>query len=224
MFTIPPPPIPRMSFEASRYRTPHFTRRDYGYAWVPSANSAFPPGYDPRLTEGTNGDGGTEASQRVHEKPDEAAAVTPSVSGAVVPHQHAQPESRDPVPKFPLAIRSGGGEKIVIKKYKPKSQPPRFVPRQVKDSKAAEANTSSKHSTAKAEEEEVNREIRREAFRLGQDQGPLLPTDPETRERLLGQRPLVEPAVEASVVTSVKAIRKRLSKVGLCDARSSLST
>ena len=159
------------------------------------------------------------ASEEGGEATNEAGAqLVPSASGAVVFHEHAQPKPKEPASKPPLPVHSGGGEKIIIKQYKPRGPPPRFVPRQVQEkkdsnSRPADANVPTERSKVKAKEDEMNREIRREAFRLGNDQGPSLPTDPEMREQLLGQRPLVEPKVEASVLTSVKAIRKRLSKV-----------
>ena len=219
VFRIPPPPMPGVTFDARQYRTPHFSRKDYGFAWVPSANSAFPPGYDPRLPEKRSSDDRTHASEEGGETTNEAGAqLVPSASGAVVFHEHAQPKPKEPASKPPLPVHSGGGEKIIIKQYKPRGPPPRFVPRQVQEkkdsnSRSADANVPTECSKVKAKEDEMNREIRREAFRLGNDQGPSLPTDPEIREQLLGQRPLVEPKVEASVLTSVKAIRKRLSKV-----------
>ena len=213
--------MPGVTFDARQYRTPHFSRKDYRFAWVPSANSAFPPGYDPRLPEERSSNDRTRASEEGGEKTNEAGAqLVPSASGAVVFHQHTRPKPKEPASKPPLPVHSGGGEKIIIKQYKPRGPPPRFVPRQVQEkkdsnSRPADANAPTERSKAKAKEDEMNREIRREAFRLGNDQGPSLPTDPEMREQLLGQRPLVEPKVEASVLTSVKAIRKRLSKVWL---------
>ncbi|KAL8560347.1 hypothetical protein ACOMHN_006078 [Nucella lapillus] len=232
-FQIPPPPMPGVSFDAGQHRTPHFTRRDYGFAWVPSANSNFPPGYDPRLPQGggeVDEDGEADASVQGRDGARLSSSTTDSAGDndrlqlvRSTPHAHSHQPLQSLPPSKPNNSTAessaknsvSSSSKVIVKQYKPKGPPPRFVPRQInKDSREIKSGGASAPSSAdrKKEEDEVNREIRREAFRLEKDQGPSLPSDPETREQFLGQRPLVDPKVEASVVTSVKAIRKRMSK------------
>ncbi|KAK7110463.1 proline-rich protein 12-like [Littorina saxatilis] len=218
VFSIPPPPMPGVNFDASQLRTPHFNRRDYGYAWVPSANATFPSGYDARLSqEQSRRDSECKETVSSHEsdvKTVESEKHYPlSVSSALAVHRQSLSKPSEPGPKKSTSAGSKKGDKVIIRQYKAKGAPPRFVPRQIKEKKDSKPETPGKRSAQnKAKEDELNRQIRKEAFRLGEDQGPTLPSDPETKEQLLGQRPLVEPQVEASVLTSVKAIRKRLSK------------
>lgn len=101
-------------------------------------------------------------------------------------------------------------ENIVIKQYNPKNQALKFVPRQA--SKRQDAELTSTLSSEK-DKDELNHAIQKEAFRLCEPQGPALPPSKEEREQLLGHRPFVDPKVEASVNSTVKEIRKRLSKV-----------
>jgi hypothetical protein len=234
-FTIPPPPLvlPGVTLDASRHKTSHFHRKDYGYAWVPSANATFPPGYDPRISQA---EGQTVSEHRqANELYASPSSASLSASTSVVPlasktssaisasNSLEQNETGDVNMGKTVSIYNPSKkvtEKVWVRQYKPKGPPPRFVPRQVKEKPSTPPSKPEEKAikigvktqdAKKSADDEINRQIRREAFSLGDDQGPSLPSDPEERKRILGTRPVVDPSVEASVVTSVKAIRKRLS-------------
>lgn len=215
-----PPPYQTFPLVSRGQFPPVVCKQDYGYAWVPSANATFPPDYDPRLIAAPSvGESGSFSIPQASE----TQISGPGQRMLPVVVMSTKPLAIDSAEMTKVAIKHCSekmeGEKsnrLVIKPYAFKGPPPRLVPRQaiVKQTSHSPLHKEASIKTKVSfEDSEVNQKIRREAFRLGPVQDVPLPPSKEEQEILLGQRPLVEPKVEASVNTTVKDIRKRLSKV-----------
>ena len=192
--SIPPPP----RHGDTRCNVPHSNRRDYGYAWVQSANASFPLNYDARLDDGNKTVGNVSGDSGKTQLADISKTQQPDVRvGSSVRHFHE--------------LYNNG--QLIIRQYKHKHSSPKFVPRQVID-RSNVGHLLSAGKTAKVSEDSaLNKLIRKEAFRLGTEQCASFPSDPGVRQVILKQQSAISPAAEESVINSVKSIRKRLSEV-----------
>lgn len=229
MLQLPPPPV--LSFHPAHrhHQFDQSKRKEFEFAWVPTANATFPLGYDPRLPPPPPPIEDRVRSGVVDQSPDPNNSVVSqdlmlSLPNTVNLHVHTATGAVNKGVKASVvsSVTSGHStnnipgktwtDKPIVKDYKPKGPSPRFVPRQIQAKADGDKSVNKKSCNSMAVDDELNRAIRKEAFRLAEEQGAELPTDPEVREELLGQRPIVEPRVEASVVKTVRDIRKRLSK------------
>ena len=185
---------------------------NYEFAHVPTAQAEFPVGFDARVDQGRDTEVKLSISQTQKElqqsssaaKPDSAdnntsAGKTDAANN--VQDAEKRKESRSMQEQIEENLKNK--KDLVIKDLEKNRPVPKFIPRQAQIKKKHNVNTEpSKQKSIEADE--LNREIKKNAFKLGNPQGPITPSSElvkEVRE------------TELSVDKSVKDIRKRMMQV-----------
>lgn len=181
---LPPKSNPLTNFHAKG------RKNVYEFSRVPSAHAALPAGYDGRLVP----DSLKSSSQ---------TEITPDITQQSSFDNASQDErTKEGIPGASLRPPTTSSS-IIIRDYTPKQSTPRFVPRQAVKSKAEKLETGSVASWP-ASADHVDAEIRRNAFRLGETQGPA--AVPHRKREL-------STAAHRSVNETICEIRNKISKV-----------
>ncbi|XP_041366432.1 RNA-binding protein 48-like [Gigantopelta aegis] len=203
-FRIPPPPLPGQN---PSYFQSHKSK--FEFAQVQSSHSTLPPNFDGRLPFHSNSkskdftsitDLNTQNSNKFSSPSSNNlnASKDRSITGPKISHS-AEDKS---LAKVPGNVNGG----LVVRDYKKKGPVPRFVPRQAMTSKD-KASKATESQGKQSADDELNKRIKSDAFKLGHVEGPTLPNSDALKA------PLNIPAEqEQSVNQTVLDIRKRISK------------
>ena len=199
-FRIPPPPLPGQNSSYFKNRNSKFE-----FARVPSAHSTLPVNFDGRLPVHSNLERNNSKSISKTNRITSLSSINVNSTkdtSSFVPKisKSADDEQMGKVPK-------NVSGKLIIRDYKKKGPVPRFVPRQAvidKDKAKNRLETKDKQLA----EDDLNQEIKRNAYKLGHVEGPTLP-DRDVLTKSLN----IPVEREQSVNQTVLEIRKRISKV-----------
>ncbi|BFY97989.1 hypothetical protein BsWGS_01029 [Bradybaena similaris] len=179
-FQLPLPPKPSQDVHKK------VTRTLYEFSRVQSAHATLPVGYDARVPPPI-----VNQSPPLEYKPD--IEINRNVSSGWQTKEQTSSKSAS------TSAMSNSG--IVVKNYQPAKVPPRFVPRQAlmtTEGKARSGTLICKQTDA------LDQDIRRNAFCLGETQGPAVVPQ---RKRTLAT------AAQQSVNETIMEIRSKISKV-----------
>ncbi|XP_053373435.1 uncharacterized protein LOC123530991 [Mercenaria mercenaria] len=188
---LPPPPKQMRSSDCSFIKV-----QKYSGAKVPSAQATFPANFDAR-------------TDRLTENEDDTKIKDSKGYENTLNEIDKQEELREDLSKKSMQEKVEENLKnrsVVIKDFSKKGTVPKFIPRQAQIKNKLERVTD-KIKTGKeaSKTDELNREIRKNAFKLGKAQGPA-DLGPSTSNESLDPK-------EKSVIDSMLEIRKKLTKV-----------
>ncbi|XP_060064632.1 RNA-binding protein 48-like [Ylistrum balloti] len=215
---IPPPPKEGSSREDHSCNS----MSDYEFARVRTAHSVFPPNYDARILtdfDTTKSCQSTYANKKSETNP---AEMSNSISEAnnnfrerlgkknlskgdnsdvrikqkEVPSNYENDQSS--ISHSKVKLQAG----VIVRAFKPQTAPPKFVPRQMM--KLSKKTVNNSVNTLK---EEVNRELRQNALKLGDVHGPVAQGQDSVQE------PVKPTETEESVEKTRMQIRKRVSEI-----------
>lgn len=185
------PPPPQQTFSSSHYRPP---KKPLDFARVPSAHATLPAHYDGRLSnlDSFNDNSTIEPQIVVSGKISEPSTHKGRVVGSTKPKLQQINEG---------GVKLKKSDELIIRKFQKDSATPRFIPRQTIQA------VKSKSSQEKSPENQLNKEIKKNAFTLGETQGPQI-SAAESQSAGTSE-------TEKSFGSTTKEIRKRISKVGV---------
>lgn len=179
-FQLPLPPKPSQN--------PHkkVTRTLYEFSRVRSAHATLPVGYDARVPPPI-----VNQSRQLEHKPD--IEINRNVSSGW--------ETKEQISSKSASTSAVSNSGVVVKNYQPAKVPPRFVPRQALMTSEGKAKSG---TPIRKQTDALDQDIRRNAFCLGETQGPAVVPQ---RKRTLAT------AAQQSVNETIMEIRSKISKV-----------
>lgn len=201
-FVIPPPPKREEFINLSKLKK---SDQKFEFARVPTANAPFPLNFDARKNPQENSEGNEKTMD--HEIISESNI---KITGNPF-HKHAPAfkytshgkQGNLNHPKYHKTLENVGmkNETIVVKEFRKPGSTPKFIPRQTMNL----LKTKSELPKDITSNDELGKEIRKNAIMLGSTQGPaLVPKEYQKPEKT---------STEKAVEKSISDIRKRMSVV-----------
>ncbi|OWF35364.1 uncharacterized protein LOC110443038 [Mizuhopecten yessoensis] len=214
---IPPPPkeVP------NREGISHHSASSYEFARVRTAHSLYPPNYDARIStksDNTQSYNQNAYTQQREENPARMSKSIPQTNGDFkemfmkrnlskgdksdinLKQEASKNHDSDQEAKISSKVKMQAG--VIVRTFKPQTAPPKFVPRQMM--KLTKKSVNNSVNTSK---DVVNKELRQNALRLGEIQGPV------ARGQDGVQEPRKPTETEESVEKTRIQIRKRVSEI-----------